>query len=100
MEWMIFPFKRYFDFSGRSCRKEFWLFTLMTMVVGLAIELADGSILDNAPALEALGWVWTAATMVPGIAVGARRLHDIDRSGWWQLLWIVPLVGWIALLFF
>jgi uncharacterized membrane protein YhaH (DUF805 family) len=50
----------------------------------------------NCSAIRQLQLVWgfLDATFLPGIAVTARRLHDTDRSGWWQLLWLIPLVGW------
>ena len=112
MEWMLLPYRRYAAFSGRSRRKEFWMFALFCFLVGLAIDIVFGN-----PAYERFGWhvsvattltgtggvlrgLFNLASFVPAIAVATRRLHDIDRSGWWQLLMFIPLLGWIVLLVF
>ena len=83
-------FTKYADFNGRAARPEFWWFALFTFLASLAISLLS-------PVLNA---VFSIATLLPSIAVGARRLHDTNRSGWWLLLWLVPLVGWIVLIVF
>ena len=83
-------FSKYAEFSGRATRPEFWWFALFTFLAGLAISQLSG----------ALNAVFSIATLLPSLAVGARRLHDTNRSGWWQLLWLVPLVGWIVLIVF
>lgn len=112
MDWMLMPYRRYAEFSGRSRRREFWMFALFCFLVGLAIDVLFGN-----PAYERFGWHVSIATslsgtggvvrglfnlvsFVPAIAVATRRLHDIDRSGWWQLLMFIPLIGWIVLLVF
>jgi uncharacterized membrane protein YhaH (DUF805 family) len=76
------------DVNGCASRPEFWWFTLFTWLASMLINFFGGSF---------AGFIFSAATLVPGIAVGARRLHDTDRSGWLQLLWLVPLIGWIPL---
>ena len=83
-------FSKYAEFSGRATRPEFWWFALFTFLAGLAISQLSGT----------LNAVFSIATLLPSLAVGARRLHDTNRSGWWQLLWLVPLVGWIVLIVF
>ncbi|CAD7720157.1 Inner membrane protein YhaI [Xanthomonas hydrangeae] len=110
MEWMLLPLKRYADFSGRSRRKEYWMFFLLQMIVllvlggifGIAAAIGGG---DNGPG--PLAWVVSAiimivglAMMVPGIAVTVRRLHDQGKSGWFYLISLVPYVGAIVLLVF
>jgi len=121
MHWMILPLKRYAEFTGRSRRKEFWMFVLLqVLVVGtLAIlSAATGGSLaalgegEAASALAAggLGFtvillgVWVLATFIPNIAVTVRRLHDRDLSGWWYLGYIVasfiPFVNFIAAIAF
>lgn len=72
---------KYADFSGRAKRSEYWWFYLF---VTLATTFAQ--ILDNAIGSNNLGNLTSLALFVPSIAVGARRLHDINRSGWWQLI--------------
>ena len=92
--------RKYVTFSGRATRSEFWWFFLFCMLVGLL-----GSVIDAALGLDAAiggNGVFTTliqlATFLPSIAVGSRRLHDTNRSGWWQLLWIVVFIGWIPLI--
>ena len=93
-------FMLYTIFSGRAKRAEFWWFFLFCMIVGLM-----GSVIDAGLGLDtAIGGngVFTTliqlATFLPSRAVGSRRLHDTNRSGWWQLLWIVVFIGWIPLI--
>lgn len=93
-------FMLYTIFSGRAKRAEFWWFFLFCMIVGLM-----GSVIDASLGLDAAiggNGVFTTliqlATFLPSIAVGSRRLHDTNRSGWWQLLWIVVFIGWIPLI--
>jgi uncharacterized membrane protein YhaH (DUF805 family) len=83
-------FVKYADFKGCASRPEFWWWFLFTVVASLALQVVSTN----------LSGAFTIATFIPSIAVGARRLHDIDRSGWWQLLYLLPLVGWIVLFFF
>ena len=93
-------FMLYAIFSGRAKRAEFWWFFLFCMIVGLM-----GSVIDASLGLDAAiggNGVFTTliqlATFLLSIAVGSRRLHDTNRSGWWQLLWIVVFIGWIPLI--
>ena len=77
-------FKKYADFSGRASKSEFWWWTLFVILIGIGAQ-----IIGNIPgALVSLG------TLLPSLAVTSRRLHDIDRSGWWQLIGFIPLIGW------
>ena len=81
---------KYATFGGRASRPEFWWFALFTVVVGLVTSMFSSM-------LNALA---TLALLVPSIAVGTRRLHDIGKSGWFQLLALIPIVGGLVLLFF
>lgn len=117
MEWMLLPYKRYAEFSGRSRRMEYWMFTLFTMIVVLllgGLMLAGGFDLANlanpdaaAPEPGPLFWVGVAGisvfvlgTFIPGLAVTIRRFHDRNMSGWWvlgfALLGAIPVVGGLA----
>lgn len=87
---------RYFDFAGRSTRSEFWLFTLTLMIL-MVIAIAVDSAIESPGVLAGLVY---AAHVIPSFSVTVRRLHDIDRSGWWVLIGFVPLVGSIVLLVF
>jgi len=87
----------YVNFRGRACRSEYWwffLFFFLASIVIAAIEVAMGIDPDVGP----FSTIFGLAMVLPGLAVGVRRLHDIDRSGWWLLVWFVPLVGFIIVL--
>lgn len=83
-------FKKYATFEGTARRSEYWWFILFLLVAGAVIGYVS----------EPLGLLFNLATLVPSLAAGARRLHDTDRSGWWQLIWLVPVIGWIVLIVF
>ncbi|WP_298429792.1 DUF805 domain-containing protein [uncultured Jannaschia sp.] len=91
--------QKYATFSGRASRSEFWWFALFSFIGGVVASLIDGVIFgsDNGGIVNGL---FTLAIIVPSLAVGARRLHDTDRTGWWLLIWLVPLIGWIVLIVF
>lgn len=82
-------FAKYADFSGRASRSEYWWWVLFVFLA----TMATGVIGDKLSALFSL------AVLLPGLAVGARRLHDIDKSGWFQLLYLIPLLGWAILVY-
>lgn len=87
---------KYATFTGRASRPEFWWFMLFVFIVNIITGVLDG-VLFNAQVLNTIAML---ALLLPQLAVGARRLHDIDRSGWWLLLAIVPVIGWIVLIYF
>jgi uncharacterized membrane protein YhaH (DUF805 family) len=106
VDWMILPFMRYADFSGRSRRKEYWMFVLFNILVVIALLIVSGILGLLASdddigvgAVVALLVVYFLATFVPGLAVQVRRLHDQDKSGWFVLLGLVPFGGIILLIF-
>ena len=91
-------FKKYADFSGRASRSEFWWFELFLWIAMIVAAIIDTMMLGYA--FEDYGpiyIIYCVVTFLPAIAVGARRLHDINRSGWWQLLYIT-LIGIILLI--
>ena len=96
MNWYLGCWKKYAEFSGRARRKELWMFVLFNFLVSVAIGIVDGILGTNG----ALGGLYSLAVLIPSLAVAARRLHDTDRSGWWQLIALVPLIGFIILLVF
>ena len=88
--------KKYADFSGRARRTEYWLFVLFSMVIAMVLGVVDYVL--GTPGI--VGLLFTLAILIPSIAVGVRRLHDTDRSGWWLLVALIPIIGTIALLIF
>lgn len=86
-------FDKYATFEGRARRSEYWFFTLFLVVASIVAAILDAVI--GAPVTQALLFL---GTIVPGIAVAVRRLHDTDRSGWLYLIAFVPLVGFILLI--
>ena len=80
---------KYADFNGRASRSEFWWWVLFVFLVSAAMSMIS-------PMLSGL---FSLGVLLPNIAVGARRLHDTDRSGWLQLVAIIPLIGWILMIY-
>lgn len=102
-------FNNYANFSGRALRSEYWWWVVFAWIAGVVANILD----------SALGWrvyettmngiqqgsgpiavIVGLALLIPGLSVAVRRLHDTDRSGWWLLLVIIPIIGWIALIVF
>ena len=83
-------FSKYVTFQGRAIRSEYWWFFLFTFVASLALRFVS----------QSAYLIFFLAVLLPSLAVGVRRLHDTDRSGWFLLIGLIPLVGWIILLVF
>ena len=98
MEWMLMPLKRYADFSGRSRRKEYWMFVLFVVIVYVVLALL-GWALGETAATALLG-IFALGILIPSIAVQVRRFHDQGKSGWFVLLGFIPLVGGLIVLVF
>ena len=94
--------KKYACFSGRARRQEYWLFVLFNIIAGIIVGVISGVLVSvtNVAAFAFLGTIYNLAVLIPGFAVLFRRLHDTGRSGWWFLVALIPLVGWIVLLVF
>lgn len=98
---------KYATFSGRAGRAEFWWWTLFLVLLFLAISLVEGAILAPMLGSEAfspdagqpLGMLATVLVILPALAVDVRRLHDIDKSGWWYLIAFVPIIGSLILIY-
>lgn len=89
-------FAKYATFTGRASQPEYWYWVVFGVIAAIVFAIIQIAISFRGG--QVLGWLFDLATIVPSIAVAARRLHDTDRSGWWQLLAFVPVVGWIILL--
>lgn len=117
MEWMLLPLKRYADFQGRSRRKEFWMWILGVIIASIIFTILDNllglggrsAVSPTAlpPGATGMGYaayasggvltgLFSLAILIPNISVAVRRLHDIDRSGWWILAPALPyIIGFI-----
>ena len=95
MNWYLAVLKKYADFSGRARRKEFWMFVLFNFIIAVVLGVVDSMI-----GVPVLGLIYTLGVLIPSLAVGARRLHDIGKTGWWQLIAFVPFIGVIVLIIF
>lgn len=92
--------RKYFTFSGRAVRSEYWYFALFCFLGSLLLGGVDMMVFDSEIGdLELFSSLFSLATIIPGISACSRRLHDIGRSGWWQLLLLVPLIGVIILIY-
>jgi uncharacterized membrane protein YhaH (DUF805 family) len=89
-------FQNYVNFQGRSSRSAFWFWALFSFIVSFAFSTLSGGDSNNFFGL--LGSLAGLAMLLPGLAVAVRRLHDIDRSGWFILLGLIPIVGIIILI--
>lgn len=97
IDWFVKCLKNYVTFDGRARRKEFWFFMLVCFILGIIVQVIDAILGTH----QTLNGLLNLALLLPSLAVGARRLHDTNRSGWWQLLvltviGVIPLIIWWA----
>ncbi len=102
MQWFMTALQKWADFSGRARRREYWFFVLIYVVIYIVLTVVDTMVglLNAATGIGILGGLFALAMLIPGISVAVRRLHDTDRSGWWLLLALVPVIGAIVLIVF
>ena len=111
MYWFIACLKKYAVFNGRARRAEYWYFVLFYWCIHVVLSLVDAQVGPEIPIpielsefpeeterLPILSAIYSLALLLPYIAVTTRRLHDVDKSGWWQLLSFVVIIGWIPLI--
>ena len=97
IDWVVKCLKNYVTFDGRARRKEFWFFVLVSFILGIIVQMIDAILGTH----QTLNGLLNLALLLPSLAVGSRRLHDTNRSGWWQLLiltviGIIPHIIWWA----
>jgi uncharacterized membrane protein YhaH (DUF805 family) len=95
--------KDYANFSGRASRSEYWYFALFVFIVVIALTIIDGFMgtLDVKSGHGLLSSIFSLAILIPQLAVQVRRLHDVDKSGWWLLIYLIPIIGviWMLVLY-
>ena len=96
MQAYLSMWKNYVNFKGRTTVKGYWLAVLFNFLVSLILSI----LVSFADVLSILALLYSLAGIIPGLALSIRRLHDINKSGWWVLINLVPLVGAIVLIVF
>lgn len=93
-DWFLNPvMNQYADFNGRATRQAFWMFVLIQWIISIGL-----SMIGAAADMDFLSYTFSLAILIPSVALGARRLHDIGKSGWWQLIIFIPFLGIIILI--
>lgn len=102
MNWYLEVLKKYAVFSGRARRKEYWYYALFNAIISIVLVAVDfmTGLFSFDAGVGLFSGVYGLAVFIPSIAVGLRRLHDTNRSGWWLLIALIPLIGGIVLLVF
>ncbi len=95
IDYTIKVFKNYSDFEGRASKSEYWYFFLFNIIACFLL-----SIIDSLLGFNFFASVYSLAAFIPGLSVSFRRLHDTGKSAWWLLVCLIPIIGWIVLLFF
>jgi len=108
MEWYLKALKSYSDFRGRSRRKEYWMYTLFTLIAAVIAAVIDNVLgttfkIQVGEISQSIGYgyvylIYALATFIPGLAVSVRRLHDVGKSGWFFLIILIPFIGAVWLL--
>ncbi|MCM2679883.1 DUF805 domain-containing protein [Echinimonas agarilytica] len=95
MDYFVDALRKFAVFSGRERRKSYWMFVLFYLIFYIVAALIDQMIGGMT-----ISTIFTLLLLVPSISISARRLHDTGRTGWWQLIGLIPLVGMLVLIFF
>ncbi|WP_395304730.1 DUF805 domain-containing protein [Enterobacter sp. ECC-019] len=101
MDWYLKVLRNYIGFGGRARRKEYWMFVLVNFILIMVLGIVDKILgWERAGGEGVLTTIYGLLVLLPSWAVLFRRLHDTDRSAWWLLLLLIPIVGWIVILIF
>ncbi len=92
-------FQKYIIFDGRASRSEYWYWVLFVVLASIGMGFLDLIFFPHSR-VGILNTLFGLAVFLPGLAVCVRRLHDLNRTGWWVLVWLIPIVGWLILLIF
>ncbi|PJG84528.1 DUF805 domain-containing protein [Conservatibacter flavescens] len=102
MNWYLSVIKQYVNFNGRARRKEYWFFTLFNFLIAFALSILDLAfgLFSYESNIGLFSGIYGLFVFLPTLAVSVRRLHDINRSGWWLLIGLVPILGAIVIFVF
>ncbi len=100
MHWYTDVIRRYTDFDGRADRPEFWWFALINVIVSLVLWLIGIALIGGVSGGQILAILYGLVTLLPVLGVDIRRLHDTNRSGWWLVIGLIPIIGGITLIVF
>ncbi|PIP79125.1 MAG: hypothetical protein COW84_10125 [Gammaproteobacteria bacterium CG22_combo_CG10-13_8_21_14_all_40_8] len=95
MKFFLDALNKYADFTGKTNRQQYWIFILFYIIIYIGLL-----VVDNVLGTYLLSLIFALGMLVPSISIATRRLHDTNRSGWWQLIALVPLVGIVVLMVF
>ena len=102
MNWYLKCWKQYADFSGRARRKEYWIFSLINYIIIFFLYILQIVMIESTLWLifPIIFFLYAVAVFLPGLEVNIRRLHDIGKSGWWYLIYLIPIIGaiWLTVL--
>lgn len=96
MNWYLKVIHQYFDFTGRARRKEYWMFTLINILISWLLPLID--FILGTFYFTTISYIYSILIFIPALAVLLRRLHDVGKSGWYFFLILIPFIGWLWLL--
>lgn len=96
MHWYLKVINQYFDFSGRARRKEYWIFTLISLLITWSLSILD--LVLQTYIFSIISTIYSLLIFIPSLAVLLRRLHDMGKSGWYFFLILIPFIGWIWLI--
>jgi uncharacterized membrane protein YhaH (DUF805 family) len=97
---MFTAYSHYWDFRGRAARSEYWLFFLWVFILGFVAGLVDRLVLQSHDLIGPCALFVTFANLIPNFSLSFRRLHDTDRSAWWLLIALIPILGGLVLFVF
>jgi uncharacterized membrane protein YhaH (DUF805 family) len=97
MNWYLEVLKKYAEFTGRARRTEYWMFFLINLIIAVILVVVEMAVFAGPGVLYG---IYMLAILLPALGVTVRRLHDTGRTGWWVLVWLIPIVGPIVILVF
>lgn len=103
MDSYIKMWKNYFNFQDRTTRKDYWMSVLINFLIALVLGFFSGlftnfPIIGKLNIMDLISYIYFILILIPGLAQSVRRMHDVNKSGWYLLMSLIPIVGWIIVL--